>query len=355
MKRFDRFLCFCALFFIVFQGCGFFSEPEPFGELQINIRFAGDEATLLSKANAHSSPQAVDRIIVVIREYRDSQIDAPLTDREVVRKEFPLGNDRRLKTTIQVPLQNAGVNYFILEIRAFQGVALLYSGQDFLAFDEERRRLTANIQLAPVAFSLFVSPNSGARLVTVSGVAQDTAVTEFEIVADSVRVRVPMQETRSFSNPMMLFGDNTLVRVIAYRRGESFVEASRQVTYTGLKSDILVVLVWDRPVDLNLELLNPRQRPISVLDLGDDIDGRLLRSDENGYGPEVFEWRANSTLTGGEFAVSVSRPRTTFGQPISGRVYYLLGERINSLSRKVYPFTFGPQELQKTFDNIVFP
>lgn len=357
MKRLFQILLAAGLFMA--PGCGFFTGPDEarFGDLQINIRFAGTtNSGEAAKRGMVTSPQALDRIVVIVFEY--SFQDAPdneFFDRELIRREFRLGAERQLQATIQVPLENPEFNCFRVVVRAFQGNLLLYSGEDpSVCFDEENKSTQANILLDPLAFSLFVPGSSGTRLVTLSGTAQDTTITEFEIVADSVRVRIPVQN-RSFVNPIMLFGDNTLIRMIAYRDGESSVQALRQVTYTGPKSDVLVVLVWDQLVDLNLEILNPRQRLISALDPGDDIDGRLLPSTGSGYGPEVFEWRTNSTLTGGQFAVNVSRPRATLGSSLSGRVYYLRGERTSSLRREVYPFTFEPTELQKTFDPIIFP
>jgi len=348
---------------IIFQGCGFFAEPETFGRLQINIRFAGDHAATRSrsssafaKAGITFAPQAVDRVIVIVREYSDKQTPNRLLDREIVREEFRLGNDRQLQAVIDVPLQNAGINYFILEIKALQGLEALYFGQEFISFDEKNRRVTANIQLDPVAFRVLtpaIIPPTPNRLSALSGQAQDTTLTDFEIVADSVSVKFPARNLSVFSNAVMLFGDNTLARVIAYRGKENIGEASRQITYTGAKSDILIALAWDQPVDLDLAITNPLQEIISAGNLGDDINGRLLQSDEDGYGPEVFEWRANSALQRGLFVARVARSRTDLGQSRSGRAYIFLGERQNLPVRRILRFSFGPQDLQLLIDNIL--
>jgi len=353
MRRLCFFIILCGF---ITQSCGFFAEPETFGELIINIRFAGGSSQSLPKENSTlSRSDGIDRVVVVVREYSDPISNRPL-EREIIRKEFRLGNDRQLRTVIEVPLQNAGVNDFNLQIQAFQGLALLYSGQDFISFDEKIRRVTSNIQLEPVAFRLFVPatiPPSNNRFVNFNGQAQDTSVTDIEIVADSVDVKFPIPKGGVFANPVMLFGDNTLVRVIAYRGAENRGETSRQVTFTGRKSDILVALVWDQPVDLNLEILNPRDQVISAATPGDSVGGNLILADINGYGPEIFEWRVNSILQRGQFAVRVSRPRTNLGQLASGRVYVFLRERQNLPVRRIFRFSFGPQDLQLPIDNIL--
>ncbi|MDZ7362746.1 MAG: hypothetical protein ONB46_18765 [candidate division KSB1 bacterium] len=355
MKRWRFLIIFCGG---VFQSCGFLAEPQPFGELLVNIHFAGGSSQALSKENAVQSPQAIDRVVILVREFSEFVLNRSL-EREIIRKEFRLGNDRQLRTVIQVPLQNAGVNYFNLQIQAFQGLVPLYSGQDFISFDEKVRRVTSNIVLEPVAFRLFgpaTIPPSNNRVININGQAQDTSVTDIEIIADSVNVKFPISKGGGFANPVMLFGDNTLVRVVAYRGAENRGETSRRVTYTGRKSDILVALVWDQPVDLNLEILNPRGQVISAVARGDSIDGSLLLEDANGYGPEVYEWRANSILQRGQFVVSVSRPRATLGQLATGRVYVFLRERQNLPLRRIRRFAIQPQELQvEIFNDLIWP
>jgi hypothetical protein len=352
MKRWCFLVIFCSC---VFQSCGFFSEPQPFGELLVNIRFAGGSSQALPKENSTLSPQAVDRIIIVVRELSELVSNRPL-EREIIRKEFRLGNDRQLRIVIEVPLQNAGVNYFNLQIQAFEGLVPLYSGQDFISFDEKVRRVTSNILLEPVAFRLFVPatiPPSNNRFINFNGQVQDTSVTDIEIIADSVNVKFPILKGGLFTNPVMLFGDNTLVRVIAYRGAENRGEISRQVTFTGRKSDILVALVWDQPVDLNLEILNPRDQVISAVTPGDSVGGSLILEDANGYGPEIYEWRQNTILQRGQFVVRVSRPRVNLGQLASGRVYVFLRERQNLPVRRIFRFSFGLQDLQLPIDTVL--
>ena len=358
MKRFYFLVIFSVL---IFQSCGYLAGPENFGEIQISLRFASEndnaaESKQLSKENSSLSLQAVDRVVVIVREnVETSSANRPL-DREVVRKEFRLGNDRTLKTTIEVPLKDSGVNYFDLQIQALQGLALLYSGRNFIVFDEKNRRVAVEIRLQPVAFRLLlpeIIPPTNNRLITLTGQAQDSSVTELEIIADSVNVRFPVQRGGAFANPVMLFGNNMLVRAIAYRGREFYGEASRQVTYTGRKADVLIALVWDQAVDLDLEILNPLQQIISAAAPGDTVNGRLILPDQDGYGPEVFEWRANSSLQRGLFVVRVSRSRVNLLQPTSGKVYIFLGERQNSLIRRIFHFNFEPQDTQLVIDNIL--
>ncbi|MGH7455359.1 MAG: hypothetical protein ACRENG_28660, partial [bacterium] len=123
--------------------------------------------------------------------------------------------------------------------------------------------------------------------------------------------------------------------------------------FTGQKSDILVALVWDQLLDLNLEIQTPLQQIVSAIAPGDSVGGRLVLPDGDGYGPEVYEWRVNSILQRGQFAVRVARQRADLGRPASGRVYILLRERQNLPIRRMVPFSFGPQDLQLLLDNIL--
>lgn len=348
---------------LIFQSCGYLAEPEGFGEVQINLRFTNenDTAAALSKKSSELSLQAVDRVVVIVRENIESATLNRVLDRDVVRKEFRLGNDRTLKTTIEVPLQNADVNYFDLQIQAFQGLALLYSGQDFIFFDEKIKRVTAAIQLEPVAFRLFIPttiPPTSNRLFTLTGQVQDTSVTELEIIADSVNVRFPVQRGGAFANPVMLLGNNTLVRTLAYRGQEFYGEAARQVTYTGRKADVLVALVWDQAVDLDLEILNPLQQIISATAPGDSVggSGRLQINDNDGYGPEVFEWRSSTRILTGPFLIRVARQRAN-PQPASGRVYVYFREGQLTQSRRIFRFEFKPQDtlLSQNVFNFTWP
>ena len=337
---------------LFFQSCGYLAGPEGVGEVQINLRFTHEDPAAVSflKTKQPVSLQAVDRVVVIVRENIESLNVNRVLARDVVRKEFRLGNDRTLKTTIEVPLQNAGVNYFDLQIQAFQGLALLYSGQDFIFFDEKIKQVTAAIQLEPVAFRLFIPttiPPTSNRLFTLSGQVQDSSITELEIIADSVNVRFPVQRGAAFANPVMLLGNTTTVRTLAYRGQEFYGEASRQVIFTGRKADVLVALVWDQPIDLNLEILNPLQQIISATAPGDSVggSGRLQINDNDGYGPEVFEWRSSTRILTGPFLIRVARPRAN-PQPASGKVYVYFREGQLTQSRRIFSFEFKPQDSQ---------
>ena len=345
---------YCCLAFmgcvLVFQSCGYLAEPDSFGEVQINLLFvnANHAAAPLPKTSSALSLQAVDRVVVIVRENIESPDLGRVLDRDVVRKEFRLGNDRALKTTIAVPLKNSDLNFFDLQIQAFDGLRLLYSGQNFIVFDEKIKRVTAQIQLEPVAFRLFIPTNlppTNNRTFTLTGQAQDTSVTELEIIADSVSARFPVQRGGAFANSVMLLGNTTLVRALAYRGNEFLGEATRQVTYTGRKADVLVALVWDQAVDLDLEILNPRQQVINAAAPGDSVggSGRLQVSDGNGYGPEVYEWRSTSIPTG-PFLIRVARQRLNLLQPANGRVYVYFREGQSAQSRRIFRFEFKPQD-----------
>lgn len=347
MKK-NYFLVFLGA--LIFQNCGYLAEPENFGEVEINLHFAnaGHAAAPLAKANAALSLQAVDRVVVIVRENIESFATERPRTRDLVRKEFRLGNDRTLKATIAVPLQNADGNFFDLQIQAFQGLALLYSGEEFIFFDAKTRQVTAQIQLEPVAFRLSLPTNippTANRLLSLIGQAQDTSVTALEIIADSVRVKFPVQRGGFFTNPVMLLGNTTLVRTLAYRGNEFYGEATRQVTYTGRKADVLIALVWEQAVDLDLEILNPREQLISALAPGDSVggSGRLQISDKDGYGPEVFEWRSARIPTG-VFFIRVARQRLNLLQPASGRVYVYFREGQLTQSRQIFRFEFKPQD-----------
>ena len=183
-------------------------------------------------------------------------------------------------------------------------------------------------------------------------------MTEFEIIADSVNVRFPVQRGSAFANPVMLFGNNTLVRALAYRGEEFYGEASRQVTYTGRKADVLVALVWDQAVDLDLEVQNPLQQIISANAAGDSVggSGRLQVSDKDGYGPEVFEWRS-VRIAAGPFIIRVARQRANLLQPARGRVYVYFREGQLWESRRIFRFEFKPQDTQlvQNVFNFIWP
>ncbi len=359
MKRLFQLLLLLAASSLATPGCSFFTGPEEgrFGDLQINIRFAGaTNSSAAAKSGMIASPQAIDRIVVIVLEYSfDGTRDNEFLERELIRREFRLDTERQLQTVIQVPLENPEISCFRVVVRAFEGALLLYSGEDpNVCFDEENRRTQADILLDPEAFRLdsFV-PTINPRVFTLNGQVRDTTVTRVEIVmADSVMMTLPVLGS-FFSNPVMLFGDNALIKVSAYSGAVFRGETSRRVAFTGQKSDILVALVWDQPLDLNLEIQNPLQQIISATAPGDSVGGSLILPDGDGYGPEIYEWRVNSILQRGQFVVRVARQRLDLGRLASGRVYILLGERQNLPIRRSIPFVFGPQDLQLQLDSIL--
>ncbi|MGH7455657.1 MAG: hypothetical protein ACRENG_30155, partial [bacterium] len=332
MKRLFQLLLLLAASSLVTPGCSFFTSPDEgrFGDLQINIRFAGaTNSGEAAKSEMLVSPQALDRLVVIVFEYsfQDTRGNEFL-ERELLRREFRLGAERQLQTVIQVPLENPEISCFRVVVRAFEGALQLYSGEDpNVCFDEENRRTQADVLLDPEAFRLQLSnnlPPLSSRFFTLTGQVRDTTVTRIEIVmADSVMMTLPVLGSL-FSNPVMLFGDNTLIKVSAYSGLTFRGEASRRVAFTGQKSDILVALVWDQLLDLNLEIQTPLQQIVSAIAPGDSVGGRLVLPDGDGYGPEVYEWRVNSILQRGQFAVRVARQRADLGRPASGRVYILL-------------------------------
>jgi hypothetical protein len=356
MKHFFQLLPLLAALSMFTPGCSFFTGPDEkrFGDLQINIRF-NDAANsgAAAKSGMLASPQAIDRLVVLVFEY--SFQNTRDLERELLRREFRLDAERQLQTVIQVPLENPELSCFRVVVRAFEGALLLYSGQDpNVCFDEKNRRTRAEVLLDPEAFSLSgLTPTINPRVHTLTGQVRDTTITRIEIVmADTVRINLPVLDS-FFSNAVMLFGDNTLIKVSAYSGATFRGEASRRLAFTGQKSDILVALVWDQLIDLNLEIQNPLQQVISAVTPGDSVNGRLILPDGDGYGPEIFEWRVNSGLRVGQFAVRVSRQRADLGRPASGRVYIFLRESQNLPTRRMVPFVFGPQDLQLPLDNIL--
>ncbi len=369
MHCFYRPLLLLAAWGLVAAGCSFFTNPEEatsLGELQINIRFANllqpdSEAATIAKTGARASPQAIDRVVVIVLARSASQTpDTRLLERELIRREFRLDNNRQLQAVIQVPLENAGKNCFRVVVQALQDVALLYSGQDIPCFDEKNKRLVANIVLEPEAFDLNILNNdllNGSRTFVLSGTLKDTTtLTEVEITAANVSVKFPVRGFTLFNNPVMLFGDTTLVRVIAWRQKESRGEATRRVIYTGRKSDMLVAMTWDQPVNLDLAINTPLQQIITVNNPTDSVDvlGKVVLSDADGFGPEVYEWR-NSLQLQGLFSVRVRRTQLT--APVTGRVYVFLREGQKGLQRQLPAATFqlNPQDREIEVTTIQWP
>jgi hypothetical protein len=358
MKLLFQLLLLLAALSMFTPGCSFFTGPDEgrFGDLQINIRFAGTaNSDAAAKSGMIASPQAIDRLVVIVFEYSfQGTRGNEFAERELLRREFRLGAERQLQTIIQVPLENAELSCFRVVVRAFDGALLLYSGEDpNVCFDEKNRRMQAEVLLDPAAFLLQLSnnlPPVNSRVFTLNGQVRDTALTQIRIVmADSVTVTLPVLGP-SFSNPAMLFGSNSLIKVSAYRGNEFRGEASRRINYTGRPADVLVALVWNEPVDLDLQIQNPSQQIISTLVPGDSVGGNgiLQITDSNGYGPEVFEWR-QSRIQGGQFNVRVLRPRA--GLPTAtGKVYMLFREGQARQSMRSFPFEFKPQDTALSID-----
>jgi hypothetical protein len=327
------------------SGCSFFTEPESgnFAEMKINLRFAGDEAALAKP----ETPQVLDRVVVTVLGQSDSGIpDNQLFERQVLRREFRLGNDRQLQAVIQVPLRRGRLNCFVARVQAFEGIAMLYSGQDLPCFDKQHKRIEANIVMQPVAFNLqpIALPSLTPRIITLTGNVQDSAITRMEIImADSIAVTLPVQAPAVFSNPIMLFGEKALVKVSAFRGTVFHSATSQRLSYTGRPVHVLVALVWNEPVDLDLQVINPLQQTISAIAPGDSVGGILRVSDDNGYGPEVYEWRTTTLLNAGPFSIGVARPRVNL-PPASGKVYVFFREGQIRESVQSFRFEFSPQD-----------
>jgi hypothetical protein len=348
-----RLLFLAALLGLALQSCGLFTNPEDFGELRLNIHFDGNNAgTTAQKMNSPAALQQIDNVLVVIREYASNRTANQILGREVFRKAFRLDSTARLRTVIQVPLQQAEASYFDLQIDAFDGPARRYTGQQLLRFDQKHRSVTANIALRPVAFQLNLSPTfpevTNNRLFLLRGDVQDAAVTALRIAANSVTINLPVRGLPHFENLVMLLSDTNLVRVSAFSSKDPRGEASGRVVYTGQPADVLVALVWDDAVDLDLWISNPLRRTfITPADSGDNINGvGLLRPDDkDGYGPEIYEWRANNRPVNGIFLVRVRRKSNV---AVSGRVYVFLREK------QILPFSFAftPQDTALIMANI---
>jgi hypothetical protein len=374
MNRFSqRLLLAAAAVGIFIPGCSFFTGPDEadvFGELQINVRFAGaDSSTTTGQANLtqdHSLPakaaqptlpQAIDHVVVVILknpEYRGPDF-GQMQEREILRKEIPVGADRVVRAVLQVPLEKEEQhNCFIVRILAFEQRTPLYSGQDIPCFSKEKRQATANILMQPISFRVFPLEDislSNDRIKNFSVQVQDTALTDIVVEADSILQKLPVQSLTQvpglFSHPVMLFGDTTLIRIKAFNKDTSRGEILRRVVYTDTaKADVLVALVWDQPVDLDLEIFNPLlpQTLISAATPGDRVDGvGLLRlNDTDGFGPEVYEWREVGRIVRGQFQFQVRRQ--VVNANASGQLHIFLREGKITQRHRAVPFSFTPQD-----------
>lgn len=360
MKRLFQLLLLLTALSMVTPGCSFFTSPDEsrFGDLQINIRFAGaTNSGAAAKSGMIASPQALDRLIVIVFEYslQDTRDNGGL-ERELLRREFRLDTERQLQTVIQVPLENPALSCFRVVVRAFEGALLLYSGEDpNVCFDKENRSAQADVQLDPVAFDLLNIPGNDLpnfnRTFMLEGMVKDSTVTDIEITAADVSVKFPVRAFTLFRNPVMLFGDTTLVRVTALRQGDPFVTAARRIIYNAQKSDVLVALTWDQAIDLDLAIFNPLDGriPVSITSPGDSVGGKglIIQDDSDGYGPEVYEWRNSFKITQGAFGIRVRR--TQLNVPANGRVYVFVREGQRGLQRQFSPapfqFTAQDQEI----------
>jgi hypothetical protein len=376
MNRLYQFLL--AVWVLTAPGCSFFTSPDEarFGELEINIRFAGannsaaaDDANdpQLSRAGAALAPQAITRIVVLV--ISPGKFETPTNrqpqERVVVRRDFDVRGANRLQPVIQVPLEDPEENCFIVQVQAFDGATPLYFGSSGentpLCFNARNRRAAANILLEPNAFSLDLSniiQPSGSRIVELSGYVQDTTVKAIEISMGTVVVKFPVIGFNPFSNPVLLFGDTTVLKVNALQdNGASHGVARRLMIYNGQRADMIVALVWDQPINLDLAISTP---PFSQIITGDnpsdsiDVRGKIVKEDADGFGPEVYEWR-NSLGLQGAFRVSVRR--TQLGGSVGGRVYVFLREGQKELQRLLPPvaFQFNPQSRDTLVATISWP
>lgn len=353
--RFRNFVLLLAAIGLLMQSCSFFSNPNEagsVGELQINVRFAGtpaapvEEASIARAGQAQSSPQqAIDRIVIVVFKHFEFQDHDQFPDREILRQEIPVGDNRVIRAALQVPLQNDELNCFIVRIGAFEHTISLYSGEDVACFNEDNKSVSLTILLQPAAFRVnfpfenVTSTNN--RVTNFSLQVQDAAVTDLEIMAESAMQRLPLGNLTFFNHPIIAFGDTTTVRLRAFFNQEFRGELQRRIVYTGRRADVLVVLVWDQPVDLDLEIihpLNPRL-PITPAAPGDSVGGRglLILNDANGFGPEVYEWRDALLVTQGNISINVRRLANVAA---SGRIYVMMRENLKPKDVQVIPFAF---------------
>jgi len=362
MKRLFQLLLLLAALSMFTPGCSFFTSPDDsrFGDLQINIRFAGaTNSGAAAKSGMLASPQIIDRVVVIVRERSVNQRtgNGPL-GRELIRRNFPLSADGQLRAVIQVPLENAGANCFTVGVEVFEGLILLYSGEDpEVCFDEKNRRTQADVLLDPLALDLLnISGNdlpNFERTFTLEVMVKDSTVTDIEISSANVSIRFPVQPFTIFNNPVLLWGDTTLVHVIALRRNRSSVEAMRRIIHTDRKSDMIVALTWDQRVDLDLAITTPLLQVITGSNSIDSVDvqGKIVQEDPDGFGPEVYEWRNGLNLQG-TFSVKVRRP---VGVAATGRVYVFLREGQKGLQQQLPPVSFQFNAQDRETEKEVIP
>lgn len=344
-----------VLFFTLALGvsaCSFFAphEPEAFGDLELTVRFPENAA--LNKT------QAIDRVLVIISESESAQ---NFGGREIARREFLIGNERSLRAALRVPLQKDSDNCFVAEVMIFERFELLYSGQGFPCFGAGQRSASAEVRLDAAAF--FISQPfapltpTNTRLNSITIFLQDSTLTHFEIITDSVRALVSTSARRAnvISTPAFVFGDTSTVKIRAWRNLVFKGEVNRRFVYTGPKADVFIAMTWNSAADFDLEIVNPAQQVISVNAPGDSISGALILPDANGFGPELFEWRQNPRLTQGTFTINARR---SIGNLIgSGKVYVYLREGQATQRLTVVPFDFRPTDtpLFKTVHSFNWP
>src|SRR5262245_11219741 len=279
MPRMKTILC-CTSLSLFLNGCSLFNpqQPESFGDLQVNVHFGESsqsgfvvKGTHSVKENSPAQVQALDRFVVTISAYIPQQ---EALGQELVRREILIGEDRRLRAAVRVPLHGAEENFFLAQVQGFERFNLIYSGSDVFQFDTSTRTATVDIALQPVAFfaSFSAQPNNP-RLVLGQAFASDSLLTTFEFEGNGIGVTVPVGRASQALNPILLWGDSTNVRVRAWRNLIFQGESSQRFTYAGPPADIMAVCAWNQPLNFNLEIINPQQQSISEVSPGDVPNG----------------------------------------------------------------------------------
>ncbi len=347
--------CFTLSLALCTSACSFFApnEPEAFGDLQLTLQLPENAPSFVL-----NKTQGIDRILIVISEIEGDQ--NPL-GREIARREFFIGNERALRAALRVPLRKGIDNCFLAEVMIFDRLDLLYIGQGYPCFGAGQRNTSTQVNLEAAAF--FLSQPSEPLTTTVTRLApisifmRDTTITHFEIITDSVRAIVtPGVRSGGFvSAQAFVLGDTTSVKIRAWRNLNFMGETQRRFVYTGPKASVLIAMTWNSLSNFDLEIINPAQQIISASAPGDSINGSLILSDANGFGPELFEWRQNPRLNQGTFTINARRG---LGNLLgSGNVYVYLREGQATQRLTVVPFDFKPTDtpLFKTVHSFNWP
>ncbi|MGH7493545.1 MAG: hypothetical protein ACREOO_14300 [bacterium] len=352
MPRIKTKLC-CTFLNLFLSGCGLFNpqEPEAFGDLQVNVRFAElsrNGSTVqtadLVKENWPVQAQALDRFVITISAYVP-QLEQ--LGQELVRREIFIGEDRRVRAAVRVPLRGGEESFFMAEVQGFERFNLIYSGSDVFQFDASTRTATVDVALQPVAFfASFSSQPNSPRFVLGQAFASDSLLTTFDFSGNGIGVTVPVGRASQALNPILLWGDTTTVRVRAWRNLIFQGESSQRFSYAGPPADVLAVCTWNQPLNFDLEIINPQQQPISEASPGDVPNGSgVMQATDNSYGPEVFEWRVGR-MTSGPFIVNVVRQNLT--ETGNGTVYVIRRERTQQQTIEAIPFEFRLIDVQNT-------